>query len=201
MKIALIPIGAPYLYLPELRDLGPIKDWLLAVPGHGIAVSTRHSPWIPYLKAVEQTANQHKSSRVTVLIYPEDDTPELREEIREFGFVPASCGRIGDFAFVPCLRDFIRQHAAVTSDRLCTAGMYALYENRPFWLAGMGTITNQPPDAYEDLVANSDWIASNYPGIWRGGLDGRNEALLELGEKRSPIDLCRQLYWWIWEGA
>ena len=79
--------------------------------------------------------------------------------------------------------------------------MYSLYENRPFYIVGAGTVVNDPPDAYDDLVCNMDWIHKRFPGIWAGGLEGRNEALEELGIKRSPEELKRIFWYWIWEGA
>jgi len=108
---------------------------------------------------------------------------------------------VGNLGYLGLVRDFIRQHAAVASDRVCTAGMYALYENRPFYIVGAGTIVNEPPDAYDCLVCDLDWIRHHFPGIAAGGLAGRNEALIELGDKLDPERLKRTLWYWIWEGA
>lgn len=200
-RVKLIPIGAPYLYLPDLADPGPVaKDWLLAVPGHGIAASAnRVHPWADYLGAVRRFANEREFDRVTVLVYAEDDNPAARQAIEEAGMRPATCGRVGDVTYMCKVRSFIRQHAAVTSDRVCTAGMYALYENRPFYIVGAGTVVHEPPDAYAELVADPVWIARHYPSIWAGGLTGREEALLELGKKLPPETLRRALYYWVWE--
>lgn len=206
-KIALIPIGAPYLYLPELPDPGPISsNSLLAVPGHGIVASReRRAPWSAYLNTVARFVRIASFSHVTVLLYAEDDTEEARAAVRAAGFTPATCGDVGHPSFLLRLRDFIRRHAAVTSDRICTAGMYALYENRPFYLVGAGTVQHDPPDAYVDLVCAPTWIQEHFPGIaaggLAGGLAGRAEALVEMGEKLPPSDLLRRLYSWIWEGS
>ena len=202
-KVSMIPVGAPYLYLPEIADVGPVaSDWLLAVPGHGTLASPDMAhPWEKYLGCVRDFARERGFQRVSVCLYADDDREVNRAIIRSFGFVPVSNGPVGGSGYLGHVRNLIRQHAAVTSDRVCTAIMYALYENRACHIVGAGTVQHDPPDAYADLVTDPDWIAVNYPGIWAGGLAGREEALVELGHRRSPEELKRLLWYWIWEGA
>lgn len=194
-QVQLIEIGAPYLYLPDRADPGPLHG-LLAVPSHSIAASHVSSPWAAYLDELDRFAATKKFSSVTVLLYWTDDTPELRRLVEERGFVPATCGIAGDPAFLRRVRSFIRRHAAVTADCLCSAAMYALYEQREFWLAGR--VDHDVPDRFSDMVKDWDWIRANYPGIHAGGTAGRDEALRELGTKR-PADELRQVLWhWVY---
>lgn len=198
-----IAIGAPYLYLPEVLDVGPVNtDWLLAVPGHGTLCSPDIAhPWSKFLACTKEFATERGFKHVSISLYADDDKRDNREIVRSFGFVPVSSGRVGNPGYLGHVRSFIRQHAAVISDRVCTAGMYALYENRPFWIVGAGTVSHDPPDAYADLVTDEEWIREFYPGIWRGGLAGREEALRELGTKLPPERLKRMLWYWIWDGV
>mgnify|MGYP001611239117 FL=1 len=197
--IELVPIGAPYLYLPPVEDAGPImSSSLLAVPGHSIQASAVITPLDEYLDDLARFAADHGYDKITVLLHWKDDNPEARETVRRRGFLPATCGIPGDTSFLYRMRSFLRQHAAVTSDRICTAAMYSLYESRSFFLAG--TIKNSPPDPWDSFVTDRAWIQQHYPGIAAGGLAGRDEALRELGvdDKRQPAELRRLLWGWVY---
>lgn len=202
-------IGSPWLYLPESPDPGPADQALLAIPHHSIR-QKRIPPgaWSDWGKALGDCASRHGMSAVSVLLHPVDYyLSPAPEQMDKLGFRPLCCspGYKGDGGlkgnepeYLGRLRAFIRHHAAVVTDRLATPLFYALHENRPAWIDAP-VLTTVPPDHYDDVTGDRDWIAAHFPGIAKGGLAGRDEAMFELGadHKKSPMELAKVLFGWL----
>lgn len=191
-------IGAPYLYLPEVPDPGPVKPGsLLAVPAHGISMHPIQGSWADYADWLQRTASARGFSSTTVCLHPCDWGDETVAVFEERGIRAVTCRTALNHSYLHRMRAYIRQHAAVTTNRVGTPAFYALYENRALVLDGplMGT---DPPDRGEELTGDVGWTREHYPALFENGPAAHELALHELGAryKRTPAELRSILFGW-----
>lgn len=193
-------IGAPFLYRPSFPDPGPSGRGLLAFPYHSLPEYPLAADWHRVASDLLATAKEHGFDRATVSLYYYDYlNGEACKAIRESGVDVITFGNPSEPYFMDRLDYAIREHAAVTSDRVCTAGFYAEILDRPFFVSGTA-LRSDPPDPDEGPGADRDWIRREFPGFLT--FDGRchrevAERELGLEFKQSPSDLLRTLYGWL----
>ena len=192
-------IGAPIIYRENFPDPGPQGNRLLAFPYHSVPEYPIASDWRIFGSEIKDAASAAGFDGVTICLHSYDfDNDETREVLRRDGLEVVTVGDSLSPGFVDRLQDLIQNHAAVVSDRICTAGIYAEYWNRPFWVVGTPLIPT-PPDPDYGLGADRDWIAREMPVFLKehaSSQESRDVALRELGMefKQSRLDLTRTLY-------
>jgi len=196
-----VGFGSPFLYLPEANppvSAGPRS--LLVFPFHGWEKQPLQGSMRTYANAVEQLREREGFGPITVCLYwMEYEDPECRRLFEQRGFRVVTMGhREGDGAFLQRLQSAILEHAYVSSNRVCTAGFYALYCRRPFFLHGppMGISEHEDPTG-EQFDA---WQRAEFPqlafdrfGDRAHGATGDRELGLEF--KRSVEDVKRLFAW------
>jgi len=192
-------IGSSFLYRTPFPDPGPSGKGLLAFPYHSIPEYPLVADWHRVAADLLVTAKEHGFDRVTVsLHYYDHMNAGTCEALREAGVDVITMGNPSEPYFMDRFDFAVREHAAVTSDRICTAGFYAEILGRPFFVSGTA-LRSEPIDPDEGPGADRDWIAREFPEF--SAFDGqlhREVALRELGTefKQSPSDLLQTLYGW-----
>lgn len=191
-------IGAPYLYMKEVRDPGPIENTLLAIPIHSLVKNKIKDSWDAYAQSILEFAELKKVSSVDVMLYVLDMTEEAIAIFAKYGVGCICAGEQNDDNFLYRTRAIIRTYATVICSRISTALFYSLYECRPTYIWGT-VIKTMPKDAYEDVADDLDWVKHYYPTVLAGGLEGVEKAKLELGTdcKKAPESLKALFYDWI----
>lgn len=197
-------IGAPFVYADLPPDPGPSDRSLLCFPYHSVPEYPLQTDWRQHADRLHDVARTHGFSRVTVCLHHFDfDNTETRDTLREAGVAVVTAGGALEPFFLARLIHLIREHAAVTSDRICTAGLYAEALGRPFFLSGE-PLRSDPPDPDFGLGADRAWIRREMPEfLMFTGQTHRSVAMRELGEeyKRSRAELRRLLYGWMLDDA
>lgn len=190
-------VGAPYLYLPELPDPGPLGNGLLIGATHSLMAYKVVTPWAGYAQAIRRWAEIHGFDFATAIVHHHDNNEATEAGFASAGIPMVCAGTPGSDDFLYKLRYYIRAHTAVLSDRLSTILFYALAENRGAYVDGPHVRLSEP-DFGDDLVTDRNWVATHYPGIFAGGLAGVKEAHSEIGldSKRSPSDLRQTMFGW-----
>ena len=194
-------IGAPFLYGDFGPDPGPADaKALLVFPYHSVPEYPLANDWSRYAEAVWASARERGFEKATVCLHHHDmEDVAPREALRACGLEVTTAGHALEPRFLDRVAWLIRCHAAVTSDRICTAGLYAEVLGRPFFLSG-GALKSDPPDPDEGMGADREWIAREMPEFLEFTGEGhRDVALRELGAefKRTPEDLRDTLYGWL----
>ena len=193
------PIGAPFLYRDNEPDPGPASRTLLCFPYHSVPEYPIAADWSAYGHALQKTAADLGFAGAAVCLHANDmDNDATLESLRATGLDVTTAGPSLDPFFMARLVQLIREHAAVTSDRICTAGLYAEALGRPFFLSGAALQSN-PPDPDEGYGADRAWIAREMPEFLSfTGATHREVALRELGAEfiHTPDALRDLLYGW-----
>lgn len=191
-------IGAPYIYMQEVPDPGPISSSLLAVPIHSLVRNKIETAWNEYAESVVEFAELNKCTSANVMLYCLDFSDELEKLFGKYGIGCISSAEQGDHNFLYKSRSIIRQHETVICNRISTAIFYSLFEVRSTYLWGP-IMKTMPRDAYEEVADDKDWVKHYFPSVVAGGLAGVETAKLELGTdcKKSPEDLKNLLYGWL----
>jgi hypothetical protein len=192
-------IGAPFLYYEAGPDPGPADRTLLCFPYHSVPEYPINADWVRFGESVLATAREHGFEGATVCLHHHDaDNVGAREALRGLGLEVVTVGHALAPGFLDRLVLLIRGHAAVTSDRICTAGFYAEMLGRPFFVSGEA-LRSDPPDPDVGLGADRDWIAREFPEFLHfDGRTHRETALRELGADfiRPREELRTLLYGW-----
>lgn len=179
--VQVLPIGSPYLYLPELPDPGAAeKDTLLAIPLHSIRQYRRkgwaeYAAWLSSLKFART---------VCCLGYVDYQHEPTRQEFLSRGIRVLTLGWTDNTSLLYQLRVLIRQYENVTANRVCSAILYAANENRRVFLGGPVDLM---PDEQTDQ-ALADQLTLDRLTVAR-----------ELGSahKRTPEGLRQLLWGWL----
>ena len=191
-------IGAPYLYMKEVMDPGPIGNSLLAIPIHSLIKNKVDTSWEDFARAAVEFAELKGMSSITAMLYCLDFRDEIIDIFSSYGINCVSSAEQGDVNFLYRARSIIRQHSTVICNRISTALFYSLFELRPTYIWGPKMKT-MPRDAYEEVCDDMDWVKHYFPTILKGGLEGVEAAKLELGTacKKAPDELKSLLYGWL----
>lgn len=193
-------IGAPFIYRDFGQDPGPADPKsLLCFPYHSIPEYRISADWRQHGDNLLAKAESLGFSSVTVCLHWYDYAHEpTREVIRGSGVEVVTIGHPESPMFMNRCVMLIREHAAVTSDRICTAGIYAAALNRPFFISGE-ELKSDPPDPDAGCGADREWIRKEMPGFleFTGNVHSQI-ALRELGAeyKLSKEQLRQVLYGW-----
>lgn len=193
-------IGAPFIYRDFGQDPGPADSKsLLCFPYHSIPEYRVSTDWRLYGENLLATARSLGFSSVTVCLHWHDYAHEsTREAARSSGVEIVTLGHPESPRFMNRCVMLIREHAAVTSDRICTSGIYAAALNRPFFVSGE-ELKSDPPDPDVGLGADRKWIKKEMPEFLEfTGKVHLGTALRELGAeyKLSKEQLRQTLYGW-----
>ena len=195
-----VPVGAPFLYLPETPDPGPSQPRsLLVFPFHGWEKEQVAGDFSSYADAIAELEADGYGPVTVCLYWLEYEDPALRAIFERRGWRVVTAGqRDGNPTFLVGQRELLREHAFVTANRVCTAAFYALSEGRPFFLHGpsMGLDGTHDPDG---LVFDA-WQREALPTLTLDAFDGECQQALgayELGAefRRTPEELRTLLNW------
>ena len=196
-----IAIGAPFLYLPRLRDFlpAPLPNSLLVFPFHGWEEQQLIGSLEQYADAIEELVKDGYSPVTVCLYWKEYENPVNRRIFTRRGWSVVTMGhRDNNPYFLHEQRLLILRHAHVTSNRVSTATFYALYLGQPFFLHGpvMGLSASDDPTGQ----LFDAWQRSEFPMLSRQGYDGTafrhiGEAELGLEYKLTPAALRRLFSW------
>lgn len=175
-------IGAPFIYAFE-RNLPPSdNESLLAFPTHSVDPDYPVAGWEAYATDLLAFAKSNGLSPITVCLYWRDfECDSTCEVFKAKGIEVVSLGDPFKHGFLYRYEALVRKHAVVTSERVCTAGMYALWCGRPFIVHGMPLAATHPE---LDIGPAGDiaYLCKEFPELLR--LDGkvhREVAERELG--------------------
>lgn len=194
-------IGAPIIYRRDIlpASMPPAFNKVLAVPYHSVPEYPIASDWRKYARDLLAYAETEGYSGATVCLHYFDfENDSTRNALREEGLAVVTAGGPLTPKFMDRLELLVKEHAAVISDRICTAGLYAEYWNRPFSVIGTALIPN-PPDPDYGLGADRDWIAKEMPiflSKHAANEESKKVALRELGYefKQTRENLTQTLY-------
>lgn len=203
---AIVPIGAPYLYLPAApsrMEIGRVTMGILALPQH----STSGHPFADAFRAWERYADwivgvraKGQFEQITVCLHENEyDDPAVRTVLNRHGLVSATCGspRMSRTTFLDRFRALIHQHGIVTSNAIGTAPIYAAYEGVPVFIDGpefeRAPVVGTEERCYPE-TSDPAWIDREFPGWrcgWRDARPHEEDAKRELGfeHTRTASDL------------
>ena len=189
------PIGAPFIYRDDGYDPGPAENKLLSIPFHSVPEYQIYSDWKKFTDGMLQTAKEKGFDGLTICLHFFDyQNEQVRKAVKDAGADLICLGEPMGRKFMDRCANLIRYHSAVTSDRVCSAGFYALMLNRPFFVSGE---VLENPDPLVGLGANRRWLKENMPSVlhFDGSVD-RTLAEKELGLefKKTPEEL-QDLLW------
>ncbi len=194
-----VPIGAPFLYLPrDAETVTPAPRSLLVMPSHGWEEVRIDHEFDLYAKDLEAIRGDFGS--ITVCLYWFEHQEERhRRRFESIGATVTTVGHRDDNPdFLRDLRRLLLQHEYVSANRVQTATFYALALGRKFFLHG-------PPvgvDARIDRTGKlfDAWQRHEYPDLtWDRFKDEPNRKLgedeLGLGFVKDP-DALAELFSW-----
>lgn len=194
-----VPLGAPFLYLPPVEQpVAAEPGSLLVVPIHGWEQEKIPHDFRQYAAEVAELRKSFR--KITVCLYWFDHQfPEYRQPFEDLGVEITTVGpRDRNPAFLHDLRRLMLRFEYVCSNRAQTAVFYALALGRKAFLYG-------PPIGVEGRLDHSGqlfdaWQRREYPAlVWEGFKDacyreiGEDE--LGLRYRREPAAL-RELFLW-----
>jgi hypothetical protein len=191
-----VPIGAPFVYLPARADDGPSKGArsLLAVPFHGWESQALRGTMDDYADELRRLQAQGWGPITVCLYWFEYEQPEARAAFESRGLETTTMGhREENPEFLERQRSLIRAHSAVTSNRVSTVTFYALHSGRPFFLhgpcAGLSESDDPTGESYDA------WQRDEFPQL--AGPDASERCDTDLGARelgashRMPPDRLR----------
>lgn len=196
-------IGSPFFYLDWPEDpatFAPLGTGLLVFPYHS-APSDAYvvDGWAEWARKLRKFATaigfDRTQAPVTVCFHPLDWHQRRCLSGLE---IQATCiGSVHCPDYLQRCAWLIGRHAMVLSDRVCTAGFYAMWLGRE-WMVGGPKLYSVPLAPNEDLYADRRWIRRRFPGLLRGAAH-RGVAAEQLGLefKRSREDLRALMYGWL----
>ncbi len=194
-----VPLGAPYLYLKPAEAFVPHAKSLLVYPFHGWEKEKVQGDMEAYAQDLETLVGEGFGPVTVCLYWMEFEDPTIREIFQRRGFAIMTNGhRDQNPEFLIRQRQSLLSHAYVTSNRMCTALLYALASGRKAFLYGppMGLSQTRDPTGAEF----DTWQRQTFPElVWD---HFRDEPLAELADRelgrefvRSPAQL-RALFGW-----
>ncbi|MCC6552004.1 MAG: hypothetical protein IT372_03145 [Polyangiaceae bacterium] len=198
-----VPLGAPFLYLPPIEgEIAAEPGSLLVVPIHGWEKERIQSDFSEYAAELAKLLTSFR--KITVCLYFFDHQfPENRRPFEALGIEVTTVGhRDGNPAFLHDLRRLMLRFEYVCSNRAQTAIFYALALRRKAFLYG-------PPIGVEARLDHSGelfdaWQRKEFPAlIWEGFKDrsypeiGEDE--LGLRYRRDPAALRELFFWEPWQ--
>lgn len=196
-------VGAPFLYLDW-----PSDPATFATLGAGLLVFPYHSApsdaytvdgWAEWARKLRTFATglgfDSARAPVTVCFHPYDW--HQRRCLSGLDIRAVSIGSVHCEDYLTRCAALIGQHAMVLSDRVCTAGFYAMHLGRE-WMVGGPKLHSVPKAPNEDVYADRGWIKRHFPGLLRGAAHREMAAdQLGLDRKKTRQELRETLYAWL----
>jgi hypothetical protein len=199
-------IGAPFLYgqTVTLATECPQSPTLLAFPTHSVDPNYPVVGWTEYARDLYLFARAEGFERVVACLYWRDYESEAHVGTQHeprvlFAAANVETVTLGSPFSVNFLDRFaalVRNATVVTSDRVCSAGMYALWLGRPFLVRGP-CLAATHPELDIGPAGDPEYLKREFPELLH--LDGQvhhEVADHELGSefKRSPEELIRIVF-------
>jgi hypothetical protein len=198
-----VPLGAPFLYLPALSEtIAPEPGSLLVMPIHGWEKERIQQDFREY--AAEAAELRQSFRKITVCLYYFDHAlKEHRRPFEDLGFEVIKSGeRDKNPGFLHDLRRLMLRFEYVCANRVQTAVFYALALGRKAFLHGppMGVDTRIDPSGQ----LFDAWQRQEFPMLlWEGFKDRSyreiGEEELGLRYRREPAALRELLLWEPWQ--
>ena len=193
-----MPVGAPFLYMPPAENIDPIAKSLLVMPFHGWEKERVEQDFQEYAQAIRDIAKDF--SKVTVCLYWYDmQFPQYRRPFEELGAEVVTAGhRNQNPQFLFDLRKLMLRAEYVTANRVQTAAFYAMMLGRKFFVYG-------PPTGLDGSVDRSGelfhaWQKQEFPFLfWENFNDKCYDSIAkeELGfEFQLTPQALRDLFAW-----
>ncbi len=157
-----VPIGAPYLYLPPPDEaVATQPKSLLVMPLHGWEKARLEHDYEAYARSIAEI--ERNFSSITVCLYFfEHREPRFRKPFESRGYQIVSAGiRDNNPEFLTNLRRILLRHEYVCSNRVQTSTFYALYHHRKTFLHGPQAGVESRIDRTGKLY--HAWQAREYP--------------------------------------
>jgi hypothetical protein len=193
-----VPLGAPFLYMPPAEPVQPQPRSLLVMPMHGWEQEQVAHDFDLYARMLRDVAGDFASLTVC-LYYIEHQNPEYRRAFEDIGAEVTTVGKRDDNPrFLFDLRKLVLEHEYVCSNRVQTASFYALHLGRKFFYYG-------PPVGIESRIDRSGelfdaWQRREFPELaWEAFADTAHAAIgaRELGvEFVLERDALAELFLW-----
>ena len=194
-----VPLGAPFLYMPPLE--APVEaepGSLLVMPTHGWEKGQLQHEFEVYAKQLSEIEQRFRS--ITVCLYWfEFQEERYRKPFESRGYRVMTSGlRDNNPTFLLGLRRLLLRHEYVSSNRAQTATFYALHLNRKFFVYG-------PPVGVEQWIDPTGklfhaWQSAEFPMLmWDRFQDDTHPDLggRELGlEFVRSSEALRALFLW-----
>ncbi len=183
-----VPIGAPFLYLPPLdKPIEAEPKSLLVMPTHGWEKCRLEHDFELYARNIAEIEKEFRS--ITVCLYWfEFQEARYRRPFEERGYRVITSGqRDKNPAFLHDLRRLLLGYEYISSNRVGTATFYALHLGRKFF-------THGPPVGIEQRIDRTGmlydaWQSREYPNlVWK---NFRDEALPDLGGSELGVSFLR----------
>lgn len=196
-----VPIGAPFLYLPKPADAVPSRGLrsLLVMPFHGWEKEHLHGNMGTLTDAIGALEREGFGPISICLYWLEYGDPAIRKIFEDRGWGVFTNGhRDKNPRFHFTQRDLMLSHAYVTSNRVCTAAFYALGLQRKFFLHGppMGLAGSADPTG----ETFDRWQRETYPELlWERFSDTCHAHLADRELGRDVVlspESMRELFWW-----
>lgn len=189
------PVGAPFIYRDDGPDPSCAENKLLAIPFHSVPEYIIYSDWRSYASKLLVMSKERGFSGLTICLHYFDyKNEEVVKAIRGVGVDVVCLGDPMTRRFMDRCVNLIRYHAAVVSDRVCSAGLYSMMLDRPFFVYGE---VLECPDPLVGLGVNKSWLKKNMASVleFTGKVD-KDLAERELGLefKKSKQEL-QDLLW------
>lgn len=182
-------IGAPFLYAfpAPVRVSGGVG--LVAFPTHSVEREWRVAGWRAYASDLAMWAWAEGISPVRACLYHIDYAcDEIRQAFAAANVEVVTLGDPFGEGYLGRFAELVRAHEIVTSERVCSAGMYALWLHRPFWIRGR-PLDATHPELDIGPAGDPSYLRREFPELLRHGHDvQRDTAARELGRDhvRSP---------------
>jgi len=190
-------IGAPFIYAFDGNLLPSGNESLLAFPTHSVDPDYPVAGWEVYADGLLAFARSEGLTPIAVCLYWRDfECAQTCSVFGKRGIETTSLGDPFQYGFFDRYVALARKHAVVTSERMCSAGAYALWCGRPF------VVTSTPlaathPDLDIGPAGDPEWLQHEFPELLH--LDGkvhREVAERELGLefKKTPEALREAIF-------
>lgn len=183
-----VPLGAPFLYMPPLE--APVEaepGSLLVMPAHGWERCRLQHDFELYARHLSEIEKRFRT--ITVCLYWfEYQEKQYRAPFESRGYRVITSGqRDQNPTFLLGLRRLILRHEYVSSNRVQTPTFYALHLGRKFFVCG-------PPVGVEQWVDPTGklyhaWQSAEYPMLMEEGF--RDETYPDIGAKELGLEFLR----------
>ncbi len=181
-------MGSPFVHYRRLNGCEIASEAMgtVAFPTHSTHHIKTQIDWRRYCRDLRRIPERYQP--ITVCLYWKDVLDGLHRTFSEEGFRVVSAGHIYDDGFVERLYGIFAQHRFITSNEICSAGIYGMEMGLPFYLWGEQKFMSYNSGGEPGLPRNSFQI-EEVAGFYRLSQHG----LEELGEIGIPSPVLESI--------